>query len=90
MISARRMRERAAAAAAGPVTVAQPLTEAEFLQQRFRAKQEAAKVATQAKAEEAPVAQPESAPAPVTAEAPQPEAKAEEADRRGGNKNRGR
>lgn len=88
MISARRLRERAAAAGQVPVTVAAPLTEAEFLQQRYRAKQEAARLASLAKAEVTPAtppAQPE--PAPVD---PSPEVKAEDADRRGSGKSRGR
>lgn len=88
MISARRMRERAAAAGATPVTVAAPLTEAEFLQQRYRAKQEAARLASLAKVEVPPVAPPtQSEPAPV--EQPS-EAKVDDADRRGPGKNRGR
>ncbi len=88
MISARRMRERAAAAGATPVTVAAPLTEGEFLQQRYRAKQEAERLACLAKVEVPPFAPPaQSEPAPAEQLS---EAKADDADRRGPGMNRGR
>lgn len=73
MLTARRLLERREAAAAGkPQPAPQPpqLTEAEVLQARYRAKQEAARVEQLAK-----MAEPVAAPAATAAAEPEPESK---------------
>ena len=76
MLTARRLRERREAAAAGlaPVVQPPPLTESEILRERFLAKQEAARAELRDRAQASI-----DSPAPVVAK---PETKQDEGDRR--------